>query len=215
MLAATTAVGTMAYTMGAGTAGAVRTAARRSAILDAVHELLADVGYAALSIDAVAARAGASKATIYRHWQDKRSLVSAALVARAASHPAMPSDAVDLREDLVRLVALLAGIAEHEDVAALVSLLGAAQQDPVIAETVRVTALDRRRQDCRDVVQRAIGRGELSSASLAPLLFELVLGQFLVRNLVGDGRFPTSDQLAFVDAVLVPALSAADLPSRT
>ncbi|MFC0041491.1 TetR/AcrR family transcriptional regulator [Actinomadura rayongensis] len=184
-----------------------RGAARTRAILDVTRELLGEVGFDQLSIDAVAARAGSSKTTIYRRWADKSELVRAALLARGADVPLLPADARDLRTDLLRLVEALAHIAREEDAAAFASLLAAAQKDAAIAEAVRVSALDRARQDCRDVVQRAIGRGELADPALAARLFDLVMGQVMVSYVLGTGDLDAPRREAFVDEVLVPVLT--------
>lgn len=170
-------------------------------------DLLREVGYDQLTIDAVVVRAAASKTTIYRRWPDKRALVCAALLARSTGHPDLPSDAKTLREDLLALVGLMVHLATAEDARAFASLLAAGQADPVIAQALQVTALDRRRADCRDIVQRAIGRGELCDSGLATLLFDLTIGQIIVRFLLGDGTFTETEQAEFVDTVLIPVLT--------
>lgn len=184
-----------------------RAAARTAAIISAVHELLREVGYDQLSIDAVAARAGASKTTIYRRWPDKRALVRDALLDRSATAPELPSGARDLREDLLALTSLMTTLATQEDVPGFVSLLAAAQKDTVIADALRRGAPESMRRNCRDVVQRAIGRGELEDPALSDVVFELILGQVLVRTVVQGLAFPTEAQAAFVDGVLLPVVS--------
>lgn len=62
----------------------------------------------------------------------------------------------------------------------------------------------------RDDVQQAIGREEITTSSRAPLLLELVVGHFLERDLVDDGRFPVPDGVLLAGQVLVPALVASD-----
>ncbi|WP_157254561.1 TetR/AcrR family transcriptional regulator [Nonomuraea typhae] len=178
--------------------------ARTRDILEAVLELLDEVGYEHLTIDALAARMGASKMTIYRRWRDKRELVAQALASRAADHPELPADAPSLRDDLLALVKLVAVIVSAESVRGFASLVAAAQRDPVIAEAMRGGALARRRADCRDVIQRAIGRGELRDPGLAAVLFELIFGHYLVKHLIeGDAG---DDHERFVDTVLLPVL---------
>jgi AcrR family transcriptional regulator len=184
-----------------------RTAQRTAAILAATLDLLAEVGYDQLTMDAVAKRAGASKMTIYRHWNEKRDLVIAALRARATEHPDLPANAEDLRSDLIALVQLVGSIVKAESVTAFASLLVAAHRDPVIAEAMHIDALKRRRGDCRDVIQRAIGRGELSDPRLDVVLFELLMGRFMfARLLFEDVCFP-ADPEGYVDAVLLPVLT--------
>ncbi|MEB3980093.1 TetR/AcrR family transcriptional regulator [Mycobacterium sp. 663a-19] len=191
-----------------------RGASRAAAILDATLQLLGEVGYDQLSIDAVAARARSSKATIYRRWTDKSSLVCAALISASERHPELPSGATSLREDLLALIALLAKVATVEDPGAFASLLAAAQKDPAIATAVRATAVEPRRRNCRDVIQRAIGRGELSDPGLATVLFETAIGQMMVRFLLQSDGFDDARQIDFVDNTLIPALKAHDMEAR-
>lgn len=185
----------------------VRGVARTNEIVAATLELLGELGYERLTIDAVADRIGASKATIYRRWGDKRELVCGALVARSAEHPELPATAETLRDDLIALIRLVAGLAVDEDASGFASLLAAALRDPVIAEAVGDQALRRRRTDCRDVVQRAIGRGELTDPRQADVLFELVMGRVLTGAMLRLGAgFTEQEQIRFVDAVLLPVL---------
>src|SRR4051794_7390006 len=77
-----------------------RTARTAEAVLDATITELSDVGYGALRIEAVAERAGVNRATIYRRWGDKPSLVAAAFTARQVE-VSPPADTGDLHEDLL------------------------------------------------------------------------------------------------------------------
>jgi AcrR family transcriptional regulator len=207
-------IDTIPYTMDPNTVTPIsaqsRGASRAAAILDATLQLLGEVGYDQLTIDAVAGLARSSKTTIYRRWPDKSALVCAALISASERHPELPSGATSLREDLLALVALFAKVAATEDPGAFASLLAAAQKDPAIATAVRVTAVEPRRRDCRDVIQRAIGRGELHDPRLATALFEAAIGQMMVRFLLQSDGFDEARQIDFVDNTLVPALKAHD-----
>lgn len=191
-----------------------RGARRAAAILDATLQVLGQAGYDQLTIDAVSARAGSSKTTIYRRWPDKSALVCAALIAASERHPDLASGATSLREDLLVLIGLMAKLGATEDPGAFASLLAAAQKDPAIATTVRVTALEPRRRDCRDVIQRAIGRGELNDPRLATVLFETAIGQMMVRFLLQSDDFDDARRIDFVDNTLIPALKAHDKEAR-
>src|SRR4051794_15496188 len=103
---------------------------RTRAILDATIELLADVGYEALTMDAVATRAKSSKATIYRRWRDKRELVVAALEHLTLDQPVVPPPADNLREDLLNLVRSQRQLMLSADRRIYTGLLHAAQSDP-------------------------------------------------------------------------------------
>ncbi|MBO0870980.1 MAG: helix-turn-helix transcriptional regulator, partial [Micromonosporaceae bacterium] len=82
-------------------------AEREQEILRAAYGLLAEVGYEALRLDAVAARARASKATLYRHWSRKAKLVADAVRSCHASTMDAP-DTGTLRGDLLALLGLMA-----------------------------------------------------------------------------------------------------------
>ncbi len=178
-------------------------------------QVLSEVGYDQLTVDAVAARAGASKTTIYRRWPDKSALVSAALIDASQSQPDLPADATNLRDDLLGLIALMAKLGATEDAGAFASLLAAAQRDDSIAAAVRTTALQPRRADCRDVIQRAIGRGELRDPRLATVLFETAIGQIMVRFVLQGNGFDEIGQADFVDNTLIPVLKAHDTISES
>jgi AcrR family transcriptional regulator len=188
---------------------------RAQAILQTTLRALGELGYDQLTIDAVAARAGSSKNTIYRRWPDKSALVCAALIAASESQPDLPADATNLREDLLGLIALMAKLGATEDAGAFASLLAAARRDPAIAAAVRVTALEPRRGDCRDVIQRAIGRGEIRDPRLATVLFETAIGQIMVRFLLQANGFDEPSQADFVDNTLIPVLKAHDTNTDT
>lgn len=183
-------------------------------MLDATLQLLGEVGYDQLTIDGVAALARSSKTTIYRRWPDKSALVCAALISASERHPELPSGANRLREDLVALIALFAKVATTEDASCIRSLLAAAQKDSAIATALRVTSAEPRRRDCRDVEQRAIGRGELTDPQLAELLFDTAIGQIMVRFLLQADGFNDAQQIDFVDNTLIPVLGAHDKEAR-
>src|SRR3954452_17491342 len=90
---------------------------REQEILDAALEVLADVGYDRLTMDAVAQRAKASKATLYRRWNSKATLVVDAL-ARTKPLPEAP-DTGDLRSDLVAAFCGMGGLTDHDTTATL------------------------------------------------------------------------------------------------
>lgn len=179
---------------------------RELSILGVVLELLGESGYERLTIDSVAARARTSKATIYSRWADKATLVAAALNARSGGLPRLQPAGSDLRADLIDLVALFAQSAETESLTVFMSVLIAAENEPVLAEAFHGTALEPRRLDCADVVSRAKSRGEGLSASAASELFELVMGKMLVRYVVERSALTPAQQAGFVDGVLLPAL---------
>src|SRR5215468_9547141 len=102
---------------------------REQAILRAAYELLGETGYQGLRVDAVAARAQASKATLYRHWPTKAELVADAIRACKAAGVDAP-DTGNLRCDLVEWFSGLADTISGEEGPILAGLFMAMHNDP-------------------------------------------------------------------------------------
>ena len=181
--------------------------AREQAICAAALELLVEVGYDRMSMDAVAARARASKATIYRRWAGKREMVTEALRCRGP-HFVEPADTGSLRGDLIdTLRALHDGIGQ-EDVALLAGVLRAMRQAPEIADSVRAQVFEQKRNVGRTIVRRAVERGELGPAA-DPDVFQEVAPALILFRVLMTGEPVDDEFLAHVaDDVLVPLLVA-------
>jgi len=134
---------------------------REDAILRTTLELLAECGYDQLTIDAVAARARCSKATIYRRWPGKAALVMTA-VRRHAGQPATAApDTGSLRSDLLAALEIMRSSLSGQDAALVLGLLIAMHRDQELAAEVRVQVLNAKREVFGAVIARAIARGEV------------------------------------------------------
>jgi AcrR family transcriptional regulator len=154
----------------------------RAAVLEATLIELTETGYAALTVDGVAQRAGVHKTTIYRNWKDSDGLVADALVSHFAADIPIPDTGVveiDLRALARSLVATMTTLAGR---ALLTTVLSDAVRLPRLAEVKRALFDDRFRR-AEPVVTRAIERGELPAetdpaellkALTAPIYFRLV-----------------------------------------
>ncbi|WP_280266613.1 TetR/AcrR family transcriptional regulator [Nocardia wallacei] len=164
--------------------GRRRGEALEAAILDAAWEELNERGYANLTVDSVAQRAGTSKPVLYRRWADKQRLVEAAVVHRNIIRPVTPADTGSLRGDLI---ATLTELNEKRGpfLAQLSVLLAGyfAETETGFAE-LRETILAGRRSGRDEIMRRAIERGELDPARLTPriaaLPFDLLRGEALM-----------------------------------
>ena len=185
-------------------------AAREQAILDAVIDLLGEVGYEALTIDAVAARAHASKTTIYGRWNGKAALVRAA-VSEVVGHSAPAErDSAGLRDDLLAAMGELRASITPEFIAMMRGLVHAMSVDQELAGLLQPVFDDE--ISSREIVERAVGRGELHRAGqqrIAALIHEVIEGQIL-RRLFISGQ-PLDDRFArhVVDDMLMPLLKPA------
>ena len=112
---------------------------REQEILDAALEVLGEVGYDRLTMDAVASRAKASKATLYRRWTNKLTLVIDALVAQKAAPE--PADTGSLRGDLEAAYCGFGGLTDPETVIRFTSVLTAIGRDPEFAHAYRTQVL--------------------------------------------------------------------------
>lgn len=173
-------------------AGHRRSDLRRRAILAAAAALVAEAGYAAVTIDAIAARAGAGKQTIYRWWPSKPALyveVYDGLVPRAV----LAADLGAAEADLVAVLdALFAGYRSGPAAAILAGLIGAAASDAAAAEAVRAGLVVGRGDLLTGPVRRAVARGELPAGTDADLvartIVALVWHDVLMGRAAGLGR---------------------------
>lgn len=189
--------------------GRPRDDARERAILDAAIEVLAEVGYDRTTMDAVAARAHASKATIYRRWPGKAELVIEALRCRVAPAKAIP-DKGSLRADLIEEMSLMCANMGGIDGELLCGLIGAVRSDAALAKALDEQMFVDKEYVIATIVDRAAERGEVTRRSSA-LLLEVAPAMALMHQLRGkplDGAFVTH----VVDDVLLPLLRAN--PSR-
>jgi AcrR family transcriptional regulator len=141
------------------------------AIEAAALELLVEQGYAGLSIEGVAARAGVGKATIYRRWESKLELVLEAVIHRCLEH-VVEADTGSLRQDLLIMFgAMLAKF--RRDGAVMRAFVAEQSRHPELAKAFRRMFLDDRRAAMRGVLRRGIERGELPADTDVELLSDV------------------------------------------
>jgi AcrR family transcriptional regulator len=185
-----------------------RGAEREQAILSAVIALLGEDGYDAMTMDAVAARAHASKTTIYRRWPGKPELVRAAVDSFVAGRVPTDADTGSLRGDLLAVMRTLRGHLTGEFLAMMSGLLHAMQQDPELARVLR-SHLASDHTVALPVIGRAVGRGELPAGAdleLAGLMHEVIEAHLLRRMAIGGAL---DDEFArhVVDDLVIPVLT--------
>ena len=179
---------------------------REDEILDATLELLLEVGYDRLTMDAVARQARASKATLYRRWADKPSLVVDAMV-RAKQAPVIENhDTGSLRGDLIRTFCGAHGMTHTTATGALGSVITALSSDPEFASRFRESFIAPKIAVSREIYHRAIERGEISADVdidvIAPALAGILLHRSFVLGIVPDEN--TIERV--IDHVILPAV---------
>ncbi|WP_434587342.1 TetR/AcrR family transcriptional regulator [Streptomyces sp. A5-4] len=155
----------------------------RAAVHAATLDELARKGYAELTVDAVAKRAGVHKTTVYRHWKDRESLVVDTLAEHFAAEIPTP-DTGAVETDLRALArALAASMTDPVGAAVQTAMYSDAGRLPEIAEARRAIFANRIRR-AEPVVSRAIERGELPEATDPAELFKLLAAPIHFRLLV-------------------------------
>jgi AcrR family transcriptional regulator len=165
-------------------AGRSRSERARDAILSAAAQLLDEVGFASMTIEEVAARAGAGKATIYRHWPTKGTLAMDAMMAEidpAAPFPDTGSAAEDFRLQ-IRAVARVFNRPRIRHT--LTGVVFESQTDPGLRNAFVERYMNPRRDQARAVIRRGIARGEIRANFDQEILFDQLYGALYFRLLV-------------------------------
>ncbi|WP_327107256.1 TetR/AcrR family transcriptional regulator [Nonomuraea glycinis] len=171
-------------------------------MLEAADDLLVEVGYARLTIEGIAERAGVAKQTIYRWWSSKNDILMDAFVQDAAE-ALIPSDSADLRQDLrahARNVAVF--LTESDAGAVFRALTAQAQHDPALTTRLRCEHLGKQRGYDRLPFERAVARGALDPGVDIDLAVDQIVGPIYYRVLVTGQATPPAFTDALVDAVL-------------
>ena len=158
--------------------GRPRSEAVRQAILAAAMDELTENGYARLTVDAIAARAGAGKQTVYRWWPSKADVVLDALLERVEVAITVPDEG-SLEADL--LAFLSATFRQRGQRPVLIGLMAQALLDPVFATAFRDRFLFSRRAALRGILERAAARGEINPDVDPELLIDVVYGVLWYR----------------------------------
>jgi AcrR family transcriptional regulator len=159
-------------------------------------------------MDAVAAAARASKATLYRRWSSKPELVVDA-VSRATCLPA-PEDADtgSLRGDLMASAAGVGGLTDRLPVAVMASLMTALQREPELREAFHRSFLAPRLERAHTVFQRAAARGELAEGADTELLAQVLPALVVHRTFLLDQPADLAFVERVLDEVVLPACRA-------
>ena len=162
----------------------------RHAALLAAQELVAEKGFRGVTVEAVSARSGVAKTTIYRQWRGSNELLVDAFELDACAI-AFPCSG-DLSADLtVGLLALADSLSEREGSWLLPAMLEAAERDPEFAELSK-SFIDTRRKPLRDRLVRAVRSGELPDGTSVETLMAMLAGPLFYRRLLTHQRLGRS-----------------------
>ena len=185
-------------------------ASRDAALRDAALELLAEIGYDRLSIDAVAARAKASKMTIYRRWSGKAELVFDAISSLHKPGAGEVPDTGSLRGDLEALARTSDTPDTRFDAQLMLGLVTALARDPDLRQIIREHFLGRGDIRVRQVFERAVVRGEIPEGRNLDLLVS-VFPALAIHHLLIFGELPDASFTTQVINDLILPLAGAPL----
>jgi AcrR family transcriptional regulator len=188
--------------------GRPRDPRRREAILHAAIALVAEVGYDRVTVDALAARAGVSKPTIYRRWPGgKAEIVVEAIRAKRAAAGELP-DTGSLRGDLL---ALLGGVIDSLDAHLAGGLLSQLRSSEELTALFRDEVVADERGRYQLLLDRARARGEITGP-VTPLFADIPGSVIFTRSLIAGEPLDREFLTELVDHVLLP-LAQKDLPN--
>ncbi|RKT83041.1 DNA-binding transcriptional regulator, AcrR family [Saccharopolyspora antimicrobica] len=185
--------------------GRPRDASRDAALRQAAMEVLSQVGYRALTMDAVAAHARAGKATIYRRWDSKLDLVidtCTQLVQRNIPEPDRGSIEADLGDFLRSFASFLTGPVGK----AAQALVGELPHEPELAAAFRESFLLPQRDVLRRLVERGVQRGEIRADAPIDTVVEITGACLIYRLMLTDEPLDTGFVDRLVNEALMPLL---------
>jgi len=176
----------------------------KQAILDATRELMnEDGGVRTLTVEAVAARSGVAKTTIYRRWRDKWELALDAVMIDMLPRFANPVDIGDTRKELITFVDSVTKLwAAPPYGPAMQGLVSQIATEPELARVYREQVVEPRREQLRPVIERGIARGDLRPDTDLRLVHELLVGPILYRLLLSGPPLDRKLSTSLADAVL-------------
>jgi len=176
---------------------------RGAVIMQTALDLAREVGYAKLSVEGIAARAGVGKHTVYRRWPSKGALFLDAMLSALHSELGY-DDTGDLVNDLRKQMNAARELVGGPDFGPLyAALVGEAQHDPAIAEALYERWIKPITDQTRDRLRSAQEQGQLSPEHDLDVVVALLYGPLYYRFLLIPGTYDA----AFIDAVLAAAFS--------
>lgn len=181
--------------------GRPRSEQSRSAVVRATSELLHEVGLRAMTTEQIAARSGASKATIYKWWPNKYGVAVDAFFSELQADSPDP-DTGSARTDFSVWLRGLCHFYTGPSGRVFAQLVGEAQFDPEVADVLREGLIRSRRAVLASIWERGVARGELRDDIDPDVAVDLLIGPALYRLMVGHAGLDDATADAIVDAAI-------------
>jgi AcrR family transcriptional regulator len=172
------------------------------AIIEATLDLFAEQGFEGVCVEAVAARAGVGKATIYRRWPNKEELLLAAFGSLKSPFP--EPEGVSVRDDLLAMVEVMcADKADPRKAGRYALLLGEGEKYPRLMARYKETVVEPRREAMRTVIRRGIQTGELRPDTDIEIAMLTLTGVIMAHEKTPDREFDGGFAARLVDGLLL------------
>jgi AcrR family transcriptional regulator len=181
--------------------------ALQQAIFQAVLQQLCMVGYPGVTMEGIAASAHTGKAALYRRWASKEDLIVDALEHFLPSLDQLP-DHGNLRDDMLDVLRRLTAMINSPTGGALKCLLAESNRDHPFVKLVHDRLLVPRKRVLRDLLQRAVERGEARADAVETLAAEVGPAMVAQRFLAEGPPVPDSYLVSVVDDVVMPLVRA-------
>ncbi|KGI69764.1 TetR/AcrR family transcriptional regulator [Mycobacterium rufum] len=177
---------------------------REAELLTVTLRLLQSHGYDRLTVDAVAAEAKASKATVYRRWPSKADLVLAAFIEGTRETAVAPKTG-SLRDDLIAIGTGVAALA-REHAMTMRAVLNEMSHSVDLRKAMQDKFVRHRHTMIEEVLAAAVDRGEIDAEAIDPEIWDVLPGYLVFRSLISE-RMPTDETVrVLVDEVVLPGL---------
>lgn len=196
--------------------GRKRDHTRDAVILDAALEVLAEEGYEGMTMDMVAVRAKAGKATIYRRWPSKAELILDAVARMKRSQVDLDRlpDTGTLRGDLVAVIKPQSIEEAERRLKVMAGLASMLSHDRGLAEAVNAAIVEPWADAHRVFMHRAVDRGEIPAADIETLS-HVVPSMAAYRTLIQRKPVDRDFLVSLIDGLLLPALRGASVTGRS
>ncbi len=175
---------------------------KTEAIIAAFFAELGESGYAGLTMDRVAERAGVGKAALYRRWPSKKEMLID-LVGQFATQAVLPPDTGTLRGDIMAIAEDAIAVLANPLVRSVIqSLVAEARRTPDLAAILTERFVDPRREAGAQMLRRAIDRGEVRPDSDLELAQDIIGGPLYLRGVILGESFPPGYAQRLTEAAL-------------
>ena len=186
------------------TAGRRRGEALENAILEAAWDELAAGGYAALTMEAVAARAQTSRPVIVRRWPDRAQLALAAIQHLVATHPLAVADLGSIRAEMLSLLRQSRDRGLSTGLVAMLQMGDYLRETGMSPDALKHSLLQGEAGLMDAILARGIARGEVDAGKLTPRIATLVPDLLRHELLMRRGTVPDADIAEVIDTIFLP-----------